>query len=544
MPPNLQNRFKYNNSSSFPESLAAPPPENPAEATLKNSPSTSSPIDSEALNSSRLPRSQRPTPQSRGRKRRSPWVQAPPSRQPVPGQPDFRSGFRSGFRSSQPSASRDRASAPLEPNDPLSEDAWSPSVEAVLDQPSSRLPQILLIGGVVFMASLGIWSWYGKFDQIGYAAGKLIPQGELYKVHSAEAGKIISLSVKEGDQINEGDLIAVLNNDLAKGEVERLQQVIQTAKLQFTQQQQLLEQLKLEVKSRQYVSDAEIQAQQIAIGKAAQQIQTSMGLLMQSQGDLIGYQERLARIEPLVTEGAIARERLFEIEQQMRDRQSSVIQNQGSVAQAQNEVKQLQAVLQQRVAEGQRSQLASQQQVQNLLLQITELQGRLQENETLMKTAQSRLQQYFLYAPVSGVVASLSIKNPGEVIQPGQTLMEMRSGDDPLVLEASITSRESGFVKVGMPVKVKFDAYPYQKFGVIPGKVVFTSPDSKTDPQSGITAYRIKVKLERHHIVSEKEKVQFRAGQTATAEIIVRRRRIIDTVLEPIRQLRASGNGS
>lgn len=514
MPPNLQNRFIYNTS------------ETPSETP------------SEILNQLPTQRSPRPTPKPRGRQRRSPWVQAPSRRLPT--------RISHNQISSNPASNPGLTdSASKDPDLDLEfADAWSPAVEAVLDQPSSRLPQMLMMGGLLFMVSLGIWSWYGKFDQIGYASGKLVPQGELYKVHSAEAGKIVSLAVSEGKLLQEGDLIAVLDNDLAKGEVERLQQVIQTAKLQLAQQQQLLEQLKLEVKSRQHVSDAEIQAQQIAVGRAAQQIQTSLSLMMQSQEDLQGYQERLARIEPLVTEGAIARERLFEIEQQMRDRQSSLIQNQGSVAQAQTEVQQLQAILQQRVAEGQRGELESQQRVQNLLLQITELQGRLQENETLMRSAQSRLQQYFLYAPVSGVVSSLSIKNPGEVIQPGQTLMEMRSGDDPLVLEALITSREAGFVKVGMPVKVKFDAYPYQKFGVIPGKVIFTSPDSETNPQSGATVYRIKVKLERHHIVSEKEKVEFQAGQTATAEIIIRRRRIIDTVLEPIRQLRASGGGA
>ncbi len=402
---------------------------------------------------------------------------------------------------------------------------------------------MLMLGGLLFVVSLGIWSWVGKYDQIGYASGKLIPQGELFKVHSSEAGKVVSLNVKEGQFLDEGELIAVLDNNLAKGEVERLQQVVRSTEIQLIQQQQLLEQLRMEVQSRKYISDAEVQAQQVAIAQASLQVQTSLGLLMQSQQDLMGYQERLSRLEPLVVQGAIARERLFEIEQQMRDRQSTLIQNEGGVSQARTEVEQLQAILQQRVAEGQRSELESQQRVQNLLLQITELQGRLQENETLLNNAQSRLQQFFLYAPVSGVVSSLSMRNPGEVIQPGQTLMEMRSGDDPLVLEASISSAEAGFIKVGMPVKVKFDAYPYQKFGVIPGTVTFTSPDSETDPQSGTTVYRIKVKLDRHHIVSEDEKVEFQAGQTASAEIIIRRRRLIDVVLEPIQQLRQNNDG-
>ncbi len=450
-------------------------------------------------------------------------------------------------RAQNPSVRDHRASTPTAPptqTAPEGEnDPWSPSLEAVLEQPPSQLPLFLTLGGLLFISAFGAWSWLGQFDEIGHAQGRLVPQGELYKIHSSEAGKIVSLAVKEGDTVKEGDLIAVLDNDLAKVELERLRQASQSLELQLLQQKDLMGKLQLELQSRQFINDADVQAQRVAIAQAALKVETSLGLFQQSQVDLDSYRERINRIEPLVAEGAIARERLFDIEQQMRDRQSNVIQNQGGVAQAQTEVQQLKALLDQRMAEGQRSVFEGQQQLQSLILQITQLQGKLQENETLLRSAQTRFQQYFLHAPVSGIVSSLAIKNPGEVIQPGQTLLEMRSSDDPLVLEAALNSREAGFVKVGMPVKIKFDAYPYQKFGVISGKVVFTSPDSEIDPQLG-AIYRIKVQLERNYILSEEQKVEFKAGQTAIADIVIRRRRIIDILLEPIQQLRQNSGAS
>ena len=52
--------------------------------------------------------------------------------------------------------------------------------------------------------------------------------------------------------------------------------------------------------------------------------------------------------------------------------------------------------------------------------------------------------------------------NQGEVIQPGQTVAEITPKNAPLILTASLPNDKAGFVKTGMSVKVKFDAYPYQ----------------------------------------------------------------------------------
>ena len=168
MPPNLQNRSTRNNSDVL----------NPASKTPISNPSR--------------PRRSRRTSKRRGRRRSSPWVQSP-ERPPQ----------------NQPGVAKDN---------PADDNAWSDAVESVLEQPPSRLPQMLMLGGLLFVVSLGIWSWIGKFDQIGYASGKLIPQGELFKVHSAEAGKIVSLNVREGERLEKDELIAVLDNDLAKGD--------------------------------------------------------------------------------------------------------------------------------------------------------------------------------------------------------------------------------------------------------------------------------------------------------------------------------------
>ncbi|NJK53568.1 MAG: HlyD family efflux transporter periplasmic adaptor subunit [Leptolyngbyaceae cyanobacterium SU_3_3] len=92
--------------------------------------------------------------------------------------------------------------------------------------------------------------------------------------------------------------------------------------------------------------------------------------------------------------------------------------------------------------------------------------------ETMRVAANSKLKQRYVYAPTSGVVSALHVRNVGEVVQPGQPIADIAPSHKPLVLSAILPNQEAGFVKVGMPVQIKFDAYPYQDYGMVSGSVV------------------------------------------------------------------------
>lgn len=89
-------------------------------------------------------------------------------------------------------------------------------------------------------------------------------------------------------------------------------------------------------------------------------------------------------------------------------------------------------------------------------------------------------------------------------------------------------------------MQVKFDAYPYQDYGIVPGKVLSISPDAKPDEQLG-PVYQVEVALDRDYVTTKDQNIKFKAGQTAAADIIIRRRRIVDILLDPIRQLQKGG---
>ncbi len=474
---------------------------------------------------------------------------------------------------------------------------WSPSLQNLLDQPPVTLPKRMILSGIVFFLAFGAWSWFGEIEELGKAQGKLVPKGETYKVESIELGKISHIAVQEGEEVKAGQLLAQLDTTLAFQEVERLEQILTAAKIELSQKQAQLERVDLEVQTHERISAAETLGQRLAINSATNKAQVLRQLLAQQKAEIEAYQtrqelltsipkisqerfeqvnseleahqERLARLKKLAKSGAVSQEfifqaeqaqrqaqlqlldnktqeitnvseQLFQAEQSLRDLQEQKTQSQGELASALKEVEQLEADLMRQQAERSRMMLEAEQKIQQLKLEITQIETKIAETQNLLASAQAKLQEKSLKSPIDGVVLSLNVKNSGKVFNPGETIAEIAPRESPLVLSAVMPNQESGFIEIGMPVQVKLDAYSYQDFGTIPGKILSISADAKPDETLGLV-YQVEVELEQDYIVQEQKSIPFKPGQTATAEIILRRRRLLDIFLDPIKQIQKDG---
>ncbi len=445
---------------------------------------------------------------------------------------------------------------------------WSTSLQTVLDQPPPAFPRQLLLGGMIFCLAFGAWATFGQIDEVGHAQGRLVPKGEPYKIHPVVSGKVARIDIKEGQVVKAGQVLFELDTQLTANEVERLQQERAAYRTELIQTQALIDKARLEAQTLGKGSNADsettmvaiaqakakAQAQAVLIAEASEKAANARKLLTQLQVDVAAQQARLNKLRPLVQKGALGGEQLFQAEQTLRDRQRSITQSQGDLQQtlaeldrlqaerqqALDEPSRLQAELAQKQAQGSTAQVQAQQKIQQLQVQKTQLQAKYNENEKLLTKAIDELEQRSLNAPVDGVVLSLNVRNIGEVIQPGQTIAEMALYNAPLILSTSLPNREAGFVKKGMDVQVKLDAYPYQDYGIVTGKVLTISPDSKPDEKLG-AVYRVEVALDRNYVRANHQTIQFKAGETATAEIVIRRRRIADILLDPIRQMQNGG---
>ena len=474
---------------------------------------------------------------------------------------------------------------------------WSPAMQSLLDKPPSNLPLQLIFGGIVFCLSFSLWAWFGEIDKVGKAQGKLVPKGETYKIESVESAKVSHIAVKEGQEVEVGQLIARLDSEQQTREVERLENLISSYQLELSQKRHLLEKVEVEAQTHKLIAQAEVQGQKSAIDSAIAELKVAKEMLAQRQSELAAqttrqkrvqdlspleqerlaqmnselqeHQQRLERLKPLVEEGAISQEaifqaqqayrqsqqqmidnklqgisniseQIFQSEQALREMETRITQSQGEIVSGQKEIERLQAELIHKRTERQRIELEAQQKEEQLKLEISQTETKIAETKNQLAAANSLLEKRSLRSPVAGTVLAFNVVNIGKVVQSGETVAEIAPQGAPLVLSAVLPDREAGFVEKGMAAQVKFDAYSYQDYGVIPGKVISVSPDTKTDEKLG-AVYRVKIELERNYVTNDLKKILFKPGQTATADIVIKQQRIIDVLLDPIKKLEQDG---
>jgi hemolysin D len=229
--------------------------------------------------------------------------------------------------------------------------------------------------------------------------------------------------------------------------------------------------------------------------------------------------------------------------EQNREYQQIAAQQKVAIQQAQSRLKEQQGNRDSLLQGGKLAIFKSEEQLKDLQSQIGTLNTEISQTQQQIKELERQLAQKIIRAPVAGTILQLPFKQPKSFVQTGQLVVQIAPRGASTILKVQMPSENTGFLKTGMPVKVKFDAYPFQDYGVIEGKVQKVSPDSKlVDVGNGkIEAFEVDVILDRNYIQSQGKQIPLNLGQTATAEVIVRQRRSIDLILDPFKKLQQGG---
>ncbi|WP_235364014.1 HlyD family secretion protein [Burkholderia sp. ABCPW 111] len=194
--------------------------------------------------------------------------------------------------------------------------------------------------------------------------------------------------------------------------------------------------------------------------------------------------------------------------------------------------------------------------VQGQLIQVRQqlreqpLNARQRRNETGRKLAETEQaivenearRSVVLRAPADGVVGAMLFK-VGQIVSAGQTAVSVLPADGKLEAQLMVPSRAIGFIHPGQTVVLRYEAYPYQKFGQQFGRVSGVSR-SALSPQevAALTGqpnvqeqhYRLTVALDRQDIAVYDRTERLRPGMALDADLLLDRRTLIEWVLEPI----------
>ncbi|NJM71536.1 MAG: HlyD family efflux transporter periplasmic adaptor subunit [Scytonema sp. RU_4_4] len=467
---------------------------------------------------------------------------------------------------------------------------WSDFTQELLDS----LPHVWTRGLLYFLLSFSAialpWAILFKVDETGTAKGRLEPKGKTVKLDTLVTGSVAKIPVKEGDSVKPGEPVLILDSELVRtelrqgknkleGQFNRLSQLnilkkqlilALTTQRQQTQAQELEKRAQIEQVQQIFTAlknTYELQKEEkiTQVNQAKKTLESNKNAIKFVESSLASTQQEVERYRQLRQEGIVSEVKVVEKQDIVNEKQKLFAQSQSEIEQAKLRLAEQQSNYEQRIRkakaeieqaylrlkEQKRSYqtlthssklavLKSEEQLKTLETEMTTLKSEISQSKSQIQTLQLQLGQRILKSPVAGRVFQLPIQRAGAVVQSGTMVAEIAPEGAPLVIRAQIATTESGSLQKGMPVKLKFDAYPFQDYGVIEGELVEISPTTtEVETANGkVAAYNLEIALKQNCIPKADKCISLRPGDTATAEVIVRQRRIIDFLLDPFQQLR------
>lgn len=370
---------------------------------------------------------------------------------------------------------------------------------------SWTLNPIFIVLGMLFIVIIPIliWSKQAYLQQISHASGIVITSAKTQSIQTAIDGVINTVLVKEGENVNQGQEIIVLDKIQTQAAYES--SFAKVAALNAT-----LVRVKSEIYGKPLIFSDEF-------NQYPEFVSTQTALFHRKQkalnDEVVVYKESLKILEDqlklfrsLLKTGDIG---TVEINKLRRE----IIDIKGQITNKENKY------------------------FQDSLSELTkteeELSTRLQELEDKKVT----LEHSSITAPVSGIVKNILITTQGAKVRPGDVILELVPSNDKLIIEAKFNPKELSFIRLGQKAAVKLDAYDYSIYGIFKGVVTYISPDSISErTQKGEEFYfRVQVELDTKELIAKNgRKIEISPGMSANIDIITGERTVFDYISKPI----------
>jgi adhesin transport system membrane fusion protein len=361
----------------------------------------------------------------------------------------------------------------------------------------------LIWGCAIAIIGFLAWASWAELDQITRANGQVIASSRNQVIQASEGGVLAELPVREGALIKRGQLLARF--DKTKAESSYLESAAKAAALTAS-----VARLNAEVFGgaprfpAELSNYPEFRANQLALFNKRQGAVLQEVSALDKSMQLIS--EELNMNLPLVASGDVSRadilklkRQLVEIQAQITNRRNKYLQDsQTDLVKAQEELAGTQQIVTQRKEQ----------------LGFTELR-----------------------APMDGIVRNVRLTTLGGVAKPGEEIMQIVPSDDDLIIEAKVKPADIAFIKPGLSAAVKLDAYDYQIYGRLRGKVSYISADTlNEDVRTNEPAYyRVQVKTSGRDLVGRNnERIVIQPGMTGTVEINTGTKTVLRYLTKPI----------
>ena len=369
--------------------------------------------------------------------------------------------------------------------------------------------------------------FFGSYTARSAVSGQLVPGSGLIKLYAPQSGEVIEKHVTEGATVKAGDVLYILSSDRDSSKLGATQAAISE---QIEQQKNSLNH---EISETRLLESEQHDG---LIKKIAglQNEMSALALAISLQNDRVKLAEdTLTRYQSLSAKDYISKEQLqqkneelLDQKQRLQDLERNRISTSSELSDQQTALKSLS--------------LKSQNDVAELNRTLSTAQEQLTESESKRRIV--------VTAPVTGTATAVLV-DAGQTVDSSRPLLSIVPQNAVFRAELYAPSRAIGFIRPRQSVVLRFQAYPYQKFGHQTGIVESVSRTALTTNEINDVGmsigslndreprYRIIVKLPAQTVRAYGEQQPLQAGMLVDADILQEKRRLYEWVLEPLYSL-------
>ena len=419
--------------------------------------------------------------------------------------------------------------------------AHASSVFDVDDQlPLSK--HFLLVAIMAFFIIFLLWANIASLDEVTRGDGKIIPSSQVQALQSLDAGIVEEFLVKEGDEVEQGQILVRLrdieaSSDLGANRARYLGLLASIKRLQAEAEGRDTVVFPDEVAKGAANSVTEelnafranklqLEGQVNVLQKQRDQREQELDELNSRIGDLRGviHLQRQERdlIAPLVERGSAPKLELLQLDRGLKERASELNGLKSSLPRARSAIEEVTARLNEIRKTAQAN---AQKELATKLIELNEIKERLSG----LKERKGRTE---IKSPVDGTIQELTVNTIGGVVRSGEDLIKIVPRDDQLIVDAKVKPSDRAFIYPGQPAVIKITAYDFSIYGGLKGELLDISADTIEDEQ-GNTFYRVRLRTYETELKRKGEVLPIIPGMVASVDILTGKKTVMQYLLKP-----------
>lgn len=425
-------------------------------------------------------------------------------------------------------------------------------VTALKESGSPKLITHTVLVCVALFGFILVWASLSPMKEVSTATGTVVPTGRLPVVQHLEGGIISQIHVEDGQHVEKNQLLVNLQPTRTLSDLKRLKVKEFSLRLQIERLNAFVDGHNINYED--YIKKIGI-PNQLELPKIKKLIYDNIALLAQSNQSRLEEKKLIqnqikkietnsanlqSQVENLKSRKAILNEEVKMYKKLTKTQfapKINLLKSQDKLVETHGELLELIGAWQKSKSELQemKDKLINLDTtyIENAIAERTKLNAELLDVIDTLGTHVDRAKRLEIRAPVTGIVKGLTLES-GSVIQPGGIIMELIPLDRPLQVEAKVSPKDIGHIKIKDKVKIKVSSYHFVRYGQLSGEVSAISA-STFIKDDGTPYYKVLIKLDSQFLGKGEHKKLIMPGMTATVDIITGNKTLLAYLLRPIK---------